>query len=259
MFKILTTGKFYADGGAMFGAVPKTVWKRLYPVNERNLCVLAMNTGLVVTPAGRVVVVDPGVGLDYLNQQPAKFYGFHEMQDLAVLLRREGVETDDVTDVVFTHLHFDHASGAVCGGKPLFPNARHIFSRRQYEVMKTPFPLEKYSFLPESIEIIMNAGLCRMVSASTGTDGLEDFNIEFYNGHTDGQIVVTLLHDGIENVCFPGDVIPLASHKVLERISAYDLNPMISYSDKETLLRNIKSSNAVTVYYHDVFKPLQRF
>ncbi|MDR0744244.1 MAG: MBL fold metallo-hydrolase, partial [Tannerella sp.] len=108
MFKLITTGYFYADGGAMFGAVPKVTWSRSYPVNERNLCVLAMHAGVVKTGNGRIIIVDPGIGRDQLNDSPAVYYQFYDTVDLCEELARTGIQPEEVTDVIFTHLHFDH-------------------------------------------------------------------------------------------------------------------------------------------------------
>jgi len=102
MFKLITTGYFYADGGAMFGSTPKIMWSRSYPVNERNLCVLAMHAGLVVTDDERVIIVDPGVGQDQLKDSPAIFYRFFNTVDIRDSLKQSGILPEDVTDVIFT-------------------------------------------------------------------------------------------------------------------------------------------------------------
>ena len=136
MFKLITTGYFYADGGAMFGAIPKATWRRNYPVNERNLCVLAMHAGVVKTGDGHIILVDPGVGQDQLEKPPAAYYRFHDMTDLCDVLIQNGIRPKEVTDVIFTHLHFDHCGAAVhknTAGIPeaVFPNAVHWVSRTQ--------------------------------------------------------------------------------------------------------------------------------
>jgi glyoxylase-like metal-dependent hydrolase (beta-lactamase superfamily II) len=286
MFKLITTGYFYADGGAMFGAIPKATWRRSYPVNERNLCVLAMHTGVVRTSNGRIILVDPGVGTDQLKVAPAIYYQFHDMIDLCKELARIGIGPEAVTDIIFTHLHFDHCGAAVRKNakgivEPVFPNAAHWVSRTQYESERRPHPLEAASFLPENTEILAKAGLLRLVEAAI--EPCEGVRIQLYDGHTLGQIAVsieialsfrdvapftnasqaTTAADGtdtsndreIASILFPGDILPLASHIVPERISAYDLYPTRSYEGKTEILEKASSGKQLLVFFHDAYTP----
>jgi glyoxylase-like metal-dependent hydrolase (beta-lactamase superfamily II) len=264
MFKLITTGYFYADGGAMFGAIPKVTWSRSYPVNERNLCVLAMHAGIAGTDDGHVIIVDPGVGQDQLTDTPAIYYRFHNTVDICEVLRQTGIAPEDVTDVIFTHLHFDHCGAAVrknANGipEPVFPNAVHWASRAQYECERNPHPLEAYSFLPKNTDILEKAGLLRLVEAAT--EPFDGLRIQLYDGHTLGQIAVFVEAAGYaakgsaSTIVFPGDIIPLASHIVPERISAYDLHPTLSYNGKIELLEKASSTGSVLVYFHDAYTP----
>lgn len=253
----LNVGYFYADGGAMFGAVPKVTWSRSYPANERNLCVLAMHVGLVKTPDGRVVLVDPGVNQDALHDAPAAYYQFHDLVDLYEALQREGVHPDEVTDIVFTHLHFDHCGAAVRKNAeglpvPAFPNAVHWMSRTQYENGRHPHPLEDGSYVPENTETLLNAGLVRFIEATA--EPYECLHFQLYDGHTFGQIAATIQTDEATLV-FPGDIIPLASHIVPERISAYDLMPVLSYNGKLEILEKAVANKHRLVFYHDAYTP----
>jgi glyoxylase-like metal-dependent hydrolase (beta-lactamase superfamily II) len=262
MFKLITTGYFYADGGAMFGAIPKVTWSRSYPVNERNLCVLSMHAGVVRTNDGHIIVVDPGVGQDRLKDTPAIYYQFHDMKDICEALRQTGIAPEDVTDVVFTHLHFDHCGGAVrknANGvaEPVFPNAAHWVSRAQLECERNPHPLEAESFLPQNTEILEKAGLLRLVEAAT--EPFESLRMRLYDGHTLGQIAAFIKACTTDEeeltIVFPGDIIPLASHVVPERISAYDLYPTLSYNGKTEILENASPNEDVFVFYHDAYTP----
>ena len=257
MFKLINTGFFFADGGAMFGAIPKVTWSRSYPANERNLCVLAMHAGLVVTNDGHVIVVDPGVGQDRLKESPAIYYQFHDTVDICDALLKEGIRLEDVTDVVFTHLHFDHCGAAVrknANGllEPVFPNALHWVSRAQYENERSPHPLEAGSFLTENTKALYNAGMLRLVEGTTAP--FESLLIRLYDGHTTGQIAA-YIKEGDSTVVFPGDIIPLASHIVLERISAYDLAPTLSYNSKAEILEKAASDDSIIVFFHDTYTP----
>jgi glyoxylase-like metal-dependent hydrolase (beta-lactamase superfamily II) len=295
MFKLITTGYFYADGGAMFGAIPKVTWSRNYPVNERNLCVLAMHTGIIKTNDGHIIVVDPGVGQDRLKDTPAIYYQFHDTTDICEALRQTGITPEEVTDVIFTHLHFDHCGAAIRKNannvpEPVFPNAAHWVSRAQYACERNPHPLEKESFLSGNTALLEKEGLLRLVEATTAP--FDSLRIQLYDGHTLGQIAAfvkihkppsgmpllsrtddppffkqagtsnleqtprnSVTNDEKLTVIFPGDIIPLAAHIVPERISAYDLHPTLSYNGKVEILENAASIGAILVYYHDTYTP----
>ncbi|MDR2148195.1 MAG: MBL fold metallo-hydrolase [Tannerella sp.] len=260
MFQLINTGYFFADGGAMFGAIPKVTWSRSYPANERNLCVLAMHAGVVTTGGERVIVIDPGVGKDCLDKSPASFYQFHETKNIAEELEQLGITAEAVTDVIFTHLHFDHCGAAVQTdsrgmAKPVFPNALHWVSRAQYESERNPHPLESDSFLPGNTRLLEKASLLRIVESTI--EPYPDVRLELFDGHTLGQIVATIKPDNedVPAIVFAGDVIPLSSQVVPERISAYDLYPAQSYFGKIRMLEKAVRENQTLVFFHDAYKP----
>ena len=252
--KILTidTGYFYADGGAMFGAIPKTSWSRRYPSNAQNGCVLAMRS-LLIEADGRIILVDNGAG--YKHLKALSYYQFFDLQDLHEALRKRGIEPTDVTDMVFTHLHFDH-----CGYTTLqdpqsdtlrlaFPNANHWVSRRQWENFRHPHPLEQGSYFPEDMELVETSGRLRLVEEE---EMMLTPHVRFrlFDGHTPGQIA--LYCDLPERTyLFAGDVIPLAAHLSLAWISAYDDAPLRSYEAKERMLAEAVAHKQAIIYCHD--------
>lgn len=261
-FRLINTGCFYADGGAMFGAVPKVAWSRSYPANERNLCVLAMHAGVVRTDDERVIVVDPGVGQDQLKDTPAIYYQFYDTTDICDSLQQMGIRPEEVTDVIFTHLHFDHCGAAVrkqANGDlvPVFPNAIHWVSRSQYENERHPHPLEADSFLPGNTDALDKHGLLRFIEAAA--QPYESLRMQLYDGHTSGQIAASIQVKAADapnqTLVFPGDIIPLASHIVQERISAYDLYPTLSYNGKVEILEKAAANEHLLVFYHDAYTP----
>ena len=251
--KILTidTGYFYADGGAMFGAIPKTSWSRRYPSNAQNGCVLAMRS-LLIEADGRIILVDNGAG--YKHLKTLSYYQFFDLQDLHEALRKRGIEPTDVTDMVFTHLHFDH-----CGYTTLqdpqsdtlrlaFPNANHWVSRRQWENFRQPHPLEQGSYFPEDMELVETSGRLRLVEEEMALTPHVRFRL--FDGHTPGQIA--LYCDLPERTyLFAGDVIPLAAHLSLAWISAYDDAPLRSYEAKERMLAEAVAHKQAIIYCHD--------
>ena len=252
--KILTidTGYFYADGGAMFGAIPKTSWSRRYPSNAQNGCVLAMRS-LLIEADGRIILVDNGAG--YKHLKALSYYQFFDLQDLHEALRKRGIEPTDVTDMVFTHLHFDH-----CGYTTLqdpqsdtlrlaFPNANHWVSRRQWENFRHPHPLEQGSYFPEDMELVETSGRLRLVKEEEMTL-TPHVRFRLFDGHTPGQIA--LYCDLPERTyLFAGDVIPLAAHLSLAWISAYDDAPLRSYEAKERMLAEAVAHKQAIIYCHD--------
>lgn len=252
--KILTidTGYFYADGGAMFGAIPKTSWSRRYPSNAQNGCVLAMRS-LLIEADGRIILVDNGAG--YKHLKTLSYYQFFDLQDLHEALRKRGIEPTDVTDMVFTHLHFDH-----CGYTTLqdpqsdtlrlaFPNANHWVSRRQWENFRQPHPLEQGSYFPEDMELVETSGRLRLVEEEEMAL-TPHVRFRLFDGHTPGQIA--LYCDLPERTyLFAGDVIPLAAHLSLAWISAYDDAPLRSYEAKERMLAEAVAHKQAIIYCHD--------
>ena len=252
--KILTidTGYFYADGGAMFGAIPKTSWSRRYPSNAQNGCVLAMRS-LLIEADGRIILVDNGAG--YKHLKALSYYQFFDLQDLHEALRKRGIEPTDVTDMVFTHLHFDHCgyttlqdpqSGAL---RLAFPNANHWVSRRQWENFRQPHPLEQGSYFPEDMELVETSGRLRLVEEEEMAL-TPHVRFRLFDGHTPGQIA--LYCDLPERTyLFAGDVIPLAAHLSLAWISAYDDAPLRSYEAKERMLAEAVAHKQAIIYCHD--------
>ena len=253
---LINTGFFYADGGAMFGAVPKTAWSRRYPSDELNRCKLAMHCCLILTDVGRVILVDTGVDKKQLGK--LDYYGFEEGVDLLDELLSYGIEPSQVTDVVLTHLHFDHCgyvtwvnpqTGSI---KPTFPKATYWVSEQQWENAEAPCPLEKDSYLPENMQAVEEANQLRLINHDTYlSSGVE---LRLYDGHTPGQIV-PYIASGEGTIVFAGDVIPLAASVSPAWISAYDLEPTVSYSEKIRMLEEAARERQHLVFGHDAYTP----
>lgn len=252
--QVIDTGYFYADGGAMFGAIPKTAWSRRYPSNEANGCVLSMRSLLVSTDDGKVILIDNGAGNKHLRQ--LSYYNFFDLVDLTEELLKRGITPEQVTDVVLTHLHFDHCGYStrkdVATGQllPSFPNATHWVSRRQWENFLHPNALEKESYFIENMQAIADKGLLRLVDADTTL--WPDVDLRIFDGHTPGQIVPYIITSERTYV-FAGDVIPLAASVSPEWISAYDTYPVTSYLEKIRMLEEAAREKQALIYCHDAY------
>lgn len=254
---VLETGFFLADGGAMFGAVPKRAWSRKYPSDDQNCCRLAMNC-LLVWGENRVVLLDTGVGDKDLGK--LSYYRFQDKKALTGLIRSCGFEPEQVTDVVLSHLHFDHCGGCTYSDiqgklKPVFPNAKHWVGKSQWENFLSPNELEKTSFRRPDMLPVFDSGLIRLVDRDF--ELFKGFHLKLFDGHTRGQLVSVIETDEEALLLFPGDVIPTRSHLSDDWISAYDIEPLESLKAKIKLRESIVDKKWEMVFYHDAFNLIE--
>jgi glyoxylase-like metal-dependent hydrolase (beta-lactamase superfamily II) len=250
-YRILNTGFFFADGGAMFGAIPKRAWNRKYPSDGQNCCRLAMNCGLVWNN-NRVVLLDTGAGGKDLGK--LSYYRFHEEKDLTALIRAQGFEPEQITDVVLSHLHFDHCGGCTYQDAPgnlkvTFPDAVHWVGKSQWENYLQPNELEKDSFRPQDMMPVFEAGLIRLID--NDFELFDGFRLKLFDGHTTGQLVSLIETTNDELLLFPGDVIPTKAHLSDEWISAYDIQPLESLAAKAKLKAIVAGKKTNMLFYHD--------
>jgi glyoxylase-like metal-dependent hydrolase (beta-lactamase superfamily II) len=267
--ELIDTGYFYADGGAMFGAVPKSAWQKRYPSDAMNKCVLAMRSALVHTDDGRLILIDNGAGNKHLRQM--SYYRFFNLVDLYEELAKRGIRPEQITDMVLTHLHFDHCGYTTlkneaieadetdedgeallqCGRYvPAFPNARHWISRAQWDNCRRPSHPEKDSYFVENVEAILSANKLRLVDADTAL--CSGVSLRLYGGHTPGQLVPYIYTPG-RTFVFAGDVIPLAPSVSPEWISAYDAYPITSYYEKVRMLEEAAAEKQALIFCHDAY------
>lgn len=248
-YRILEAGYFYADGGAMFGAIPKRAWQRKCHALEDNTCLMSMSC-VLLWGEGRVVVLDTGVGTRGLES--LSYYRFFNLQSISEMLRPFGFEPADVTDVVLSHLHFDHCGGctyldAANDLQISFPNAQHWVSERQWASYCAPNRLEKDAFRPDDMMPIYNKGLLRLIEGDCSL--FEGLDLQLYDGHSLGQIV-SFFNTKEGMYVYPSDVIPTKAHLSVDWISAYDIEPLASVEAKIKLLQEITDRAAKCIFYH---------
>ncbi len=248
---LLETGRFKLDGGAMFGVIPKSLWKKSNPTDELNRINMTMRS-VCLRRDDRIVLIDNGVG----HKDSAKFQDIFaidfEVHSLIDGLKRLGISPDAVTDVILTHLHFDHAGGSVYGaGESLsltFPNATHYVQREHWDWAMKPSDRDRASFLPENYMPIQDAGRLQLLHGAE--DILEDLSLQVVNGHTFGQQLVRILGDG-RSLLFAGDLIPMSSHVPGPWIMGYDLQPLLTLNEKNTLLSTAAAQKDILIFEHD--------
>ncbi|GAB3255303.1 MBL fold metallo-hydrolase [Larkinella harenae] len=246
----IDTGFFKLDGGAMFGVVPKSLWHKHNPADERNLCTWAMRC-LLVEAGNRLVLVDTGLG----DKQDARFFSFYEphgQDSLTKSIRRAGYSEKDITDVLLTHLHFDHVGGAVRrtsnGLETAFPVATYWSHSAHWQWATLPNPREKASFLNENIEPLQASGQLRFVDEHDFA--LPDLELELVDGHTE-KMALPILRVGGQTVAYVADLIPSAAHIALPWIMSYDVRPLLTMDEKARLLQRAAAENWILVFEHD--------
>jgi glyoxylase-like metal-dependent hydrolase (beta-lactamase superfamily II) len=247
----IDTGFFKLDGGAMFGVVPKSIWQKLNPADENNMCTWAMRC-LLVEYHNRLILIDTGIG----NKQNEKFFSFyylHGDDSLEKSLNKHGFTYTDITDVFLTHLHFDHCGGAISFERskeyyyPTFPNATYWSHSKHWDWAIHPNAREKASFLKENILPIQESGQLKFVDKDTYNLSFE--YIDVY-GHTEAMILPVVEYKGTK-VIYLADLIPSYGHIPIPYVMAYDVRPLETMKEKEQILERAFQENWLLFFEHD--------
>jgi len=247
------TGNLKLDGGAMFGVVPKVMWSKLYPCDENNLCNWSMRC-LLIDTGDRKVLVDCGIG----DKQSDKFMGHYYLNGEETLegsLAEAGYTVNDITDLILTHLHFDHAGGAIRWNEdktdylPTFPNATYWTSRQQWEWGTHPNNREKASFLKENIFPIEEKGNLMLIEKESVI--IPGISVRLFDGHTDGQVIPMIRYNG-KTIVYMADLLPSAAHIPLPYVMSYDTRPLITMDEKQKFLNEAADNGYILFFEHDI-------
>lgn len=252
LFKI-ETGSFMLDGGAMFGVVPKVLWNKVYPADENNLCILSLRCLLVKT-GERLILIDTGLG----NKQSEKFFSFYCLNGQVALdkaIQNAGFNPEDITDVILTHLHFDHCGGAVLktgenNYKLLFQNALYWVSKSQWKWAMNPNHREKASYLKENIDPLSESGKLRFILKEGSFT--QNIHIRMFNGHSEG-VIVPIITVGSKKLVYAGDLIPTAAHIPISWVCGFDTQPLVSMKEKADFLKEAEEKNYTFFFEHDFY------
>lgn len=246
------TGFFKLDGGAMFGVVPKTMWQKLNAPDEKNLCTWAMRC-LLIEDGKQLILIDCGLG----NKQDEKFFNHYEPHGDATLeksIKHLGYSLDDVTDVILSHLHFDHCGGAIKKDSngtllPAFKNANYWSNEKHWEWATKPNAREKASFLKENILPIQESGQLKFVD-----DGSVEVNrnivLKTVSGHTESMFIPHI-NVGDKTIVYCADLFPSMAHIPLPYIMAYDTRPLLTMDEKKKFLDEAVANNYYLFFEHD--------
>lgn len=247
---VIDTGFFKLDGGAMFGVVPKVLWSKHIAADENNLCNWAARC-LLVEEGNRLILIDTGLG----DKQSEKFFGYYFRSGEATLyssILKAGFHPSDVTDVILTHLHFDHVGGAVRWDDDRlvlsFPNAQYWSNSDQWQWANHPNPREKASFLPENILPIQESGHLKFIEK--GQSPFKHISFLHVNGHTE-QMLLPLIDMNGKKFLFAADLFPSSVHIPIAWVMAYDVRPLLSMEEKKEVLDQVVEEDITLIFEHD--------
>ena len=248
----INAGYFKLDGGAMFGVVPKSMWNKVNPADDNNMCSWAMRCLLIETD-GKLILVDNGMG----DKQDAKFFGHyypHGDDSIEKNLAKHGFSTDDITDVFLTHLHFDHCGGSIkrVGDElvPTFKNATYWSNKKHWDNALHPNDREKASFLKENILPIEQSGQLKYVETAEGDEWMPGIRIRYCNGHTEALMLPLVEYNG-QTILFCADLLPSTGHISMPWVMAYDVRPLDTLVEKERLLGEAAAGKWTLFFEHD--------
>lgn len=243
-------GTFRLDGGAMFGIVPKSLWSKIDPADERNRILIALNPLLVRTPTQNILI-DTGLG----NTRGKKFDDLYDVNCGRLLnsLETLGTPADKIDTVILTHLHFDHSGGCTRRTEDgeletAFPNARYIIQKREWEDAHNTNEVTKGSYLPEELDVIESSGQLELVQGDR--ELAPGIRVVVTGGHTKSHQIVLIESDN-QTCVFWGDLIPMAAHVNMAYIMSYDLYPVETLEQKRTWLERALEHGWISYFEHD--------
>ena len=248
----INAGYFKLDGGAMFGVVPKSMWEKLNPPDDNNMCNWAMRC-MLIEDEGRLILIDTGMG----HKQSEKFFGYYFLNGDDTLersLKKYGFSKEDITDVFLTHLHFDHCGGAIdkVGENllPAFKNATYWSNEKHWQWATQPNDREKASFLKENIMPIKECGRLKFVDIQEGIQFAKNINVRFVNGHTQSMMLPQIKYKN-KTIVYMADLLPSAAHIPIPYVMAYDTRPLETLIEKKLFLTEAQQNDYILFFEHD--------
>lgn len=247
----IETGRFALDGGAMFGVVPKPLWASTNPPDDRNRITLAARS-LLIVGGGKRILVDNGNGTKFTPKQLEMYRLDHSQHELDRSLALHGMTSDDITDVLLTHLHFDHAGGSTVRAHgeivPTFKNARYYVQRAHWDQALHPTEKDRGSFMPDDFMPLKEHGVLDFVDGDC--ELFPGIDVVTMNGHTTAQ-QLPKISDGVTTLLYCCDLFPTIGHIPLPYIMAYDLRPLVTLEEKKHILKQATDDKWVLFFEHD--------
>lgn len=239
----------------MFGIVPKRLWSKVYPCDEENMCTWAMRS-LLIEDGDRKILIDTGIG----DKQDERFRSHFYPHGSTALesLKSVGVNSEEITDVILTHLHFDHVGGALyfdrnAKSTPTYANATYWTGEEQYHWAYTPNEREKASFLKENFVPLKEEGRLKLIGTEKDSFQFSDsISMKFYFGHTHGMIVPTI-HLPKQQIIYCADLLASSAHLGAPYVMAFDIEPLKSIDEKMEMLSHAYETKSILAMEHDYY------
>ncbi len=248
--KTIESGNFKLDGGAMFGIIPKPLWEKTNPADELNRIKLSTRNLLLISD-DKKILIDTGMG-NKLDEKSKNIYGIDSSLNLDLALKRNGIKPDEITDVLLTHLHFDHTGGSTKNENgtliPSFPNAKYFVQKKNFEWAMNPSERDKGSYIKESFEPLVKEGVLNLIDGEIDFDNNISFRI--INGHTFGQQMIKI-SDSSNTILYCADLLPFISQIRIPYIMGYDLQPLVTVQEKKKYLQLAADENWKIYFGHD--------
>lgn len=240
---------FGLDGGAMFGIIPKPLWEKTNPVDEVNRVTLATRNLLLVSDSKKILI-DTGMGSKW-DEKSKAIYRIDNNLSIERALNQKGFKPEEITDVILTHLHFDHTGGSTKYENekliPSFPNAKYYIQKQNFDWAINPTDRDRGSYIKENFEPLAKEGVLNLLTENNFDDNI---SFEIINGHTFGQQMVKI-SDCSNTVLYCADLLPFVSHIRLPYIMAYDLQPLVTLAEKKKYLQQALNENWILYFGHD--------
>jgi glyoxylase-like metal-dependent hydrolase (beta-lactamase superfamily II) len=247
----INTGFFRLDGGAMFGIVPRVLWQDKHVPDEKNRIRQAMRT-LLIIDGQRIILIDTGMG-NWHDQKFIDRYGLENPDfDFNQEFAAYNLSVDDITDVIVTHLHFDHAGGLAVQREnqiqPAFPNATIWVQKQQWQWAQNPSAKDRGSYLATYLDTMRDYSGLHLLDGPA--DITSNVTVLPFYGHSKAMQTVVIKKDG-NTIWFPSDLIPMADHLRIPYIMAYDNQPVVTAEEKEMMLQKVHAEDWLIYFYHD--------
>lgn len=256
---IVDTGIFALDGGAMFGVVPKPLWSRAYDKGDDKNRIPLASKPLLIRWDDKIVLVDTGNGTKYDDKFVSIYDVDIEKSDMDLALSKFGITPDDITDVIITHLHFDHAGGATkYEGKdiaPTFKNAKYYVQKEHYDWALKPTEKDRASFMNENYVPLYSNGLLELLEGEG--EVFPDISVIPVYGHTKAMQMVKVSTDE-GSILYPADLCPTAAHIKTPFVMGYDNFPLTTIDEKKKYFPQAYEENTVIIFEHDAFRQAVR-